>query len=302
VKLPHEATSRSPVVVELPVNTTDGLHLSGTLYTPAGPKLGGSVLVLPGIGFPRRAYRHLATYLSSHDYAVLTFDYRGMWGSGGSEGLSSASLGRWARADAIGAFHELKSLAPRAPLSILAHSFGGQILGLEPEFRDARAAATIGTSFGQPHNFDGRMKAFTWASWNLTLPFFSSFMRKTPGWLGTGEPLPAGVAREWARWGRGSDWCLSEAPSARQNFARFDAPLLALRATDDEIAPVRAERSFLRSFSRVSPRTYQVTPQELRRSKIGHGGLLKEWSLPVVGPLLLDHFAQRSTTLHPVRL
>lgn len=66
MKWMSEGATQSPIVSDLPVKSLDGLSLSGTVYIPVGPGLKGAVLVLPGIGFPRRAYRHLAEYLAAN--------------------------------------------------------------------------------------------------------------------------------------------------------------------------------------------------------------------------------------------
>ncbi len=280
------STSRVGRPIQIP--TLDGVSLPGTLVDPkVAPR--GTVLALPGIGYPRRSLRHIAAYLAQEGYRVLSLDYRGMWGAGGKRGLRTASLLTWAQMDAVSALRMIQE-EYAGPHFLLAHSFAGQMLGLAPELGEVEAAATIGTGFGSPQFFDGKMKAFVWASWHVTLPIFSSLMGATPRWLGIGESLPSGVARQWAEWGRADDWFLSQVPQARENFSSFSRPLLCLRATDDDIAPPRATEAYISQLNPNKVHSHVVTPQHFERQHLGHGGLLKPYALPWVGPLLHRHF------------
>ena len=59
--------------------------------------------------------------------------------------------------------------------------------------------------------------------------------------LGAGEDLPAGVAREWAEWGRDPDYLLLHARERKgAEFLRYSGPLRAMAFSDDTYAPRRA--------------------------------------------------------------
>lgn len=191
----------------------DGLELNATLYEPAHP-CRATLLALPGVGVPRRVFRHIGPWLSSRGLRVVSLDYRGRFGSAGRRGLETATLTAWACLDAAGAIRELEERYP-GPLALLAHSYAGQMPGLVDDFRKFRAVVTVGSGFGQPRHFSGRTRAFVTASWYLTLPVVTRVAAQVPAWLGLGEALPAGVAREWARWGRHPDWLLGHVAGAR---------------------------------------------------------------------------------------
>lgn len=269
------------------LSALDGLELQATLYEPAQP-CQATLLALPGIGVPRRVFRHIGPWLSSHGLRVVTLDYRGMFGSGGRRGLETASLTAWARLDAAGAIRDIEQRCP-GPLALLAHSYAGQMAGLVDDFRKFQAVVTVGSGFGQPHHFSGRTRAFVTTSWYLTLPVVSRFAAQVPGWLGLGERLPAGVAREWARWGRHPDWLLGHVAGARARYARFDRPILALDATDDDIGTVSAANALFAQYTGAAVERLRFTPEEVGRPRLGHSGLFKPEAATRVWPRILDH-------------
>jgi predicted alpha/beta hydrolase len=123
------------------ISATDGLSLTGRLYEPRGTPA-FHLLLLPGIGVPQRVFRHLATWLAERGVRVVSVDYRGMGESRHAEGaVATASLSHWAARDAVGALRFTERLAAGGPvLLLLAHSFGGQVLGFSAEFRRLQAA------------------------------------------------------------------------------------------------------------------------------------------------------------------
>ena len=114
--------------------------------------------------------------------------------------------------------------------------------------------------------------------------------RAAPGAIGVGEPLPGGVAREWARWGRADDWLLSCVEDAPRCYADFDRPVLALRATDDEIAPEPAEAAWIRTLSGAEVTTRTWAPSAIGVPNLGHFGLLRPAAAETVWPGILAHF------------
>ncbi len=275
--------------MNIDIPATDGVVLTGRIYEPPTSAV-DTVLALPGIGVPQRVFRHIGPWLAERGVRTISIDYRGMWGSGGRDGERTASLTTWAQRDAVGALRRAEALAGE-PVSILAHSFAGQMLGFHDAFRRARAVATIGSGFGQPVHFAGATRAWVTASWYVTLPVAAALASRIPPWLGIGESLPRGVGREWAKWGRSKDWLLTHVPGARERYARYDRPILALRATDDRIAPRRASRALLREL-RAAPVTYEeVSPDQAGTKRLDHAGLFRP-AAAVVWPRILAHFRQ----------
>jgi predicted alpha/beta hydrolase len=55
----------------------DGYELAATAFVPSRP-LRAAVVLNSATAVPRRIYRGFATYLAQRDFAVLTYDYRGV--------------------------------------------------------------------------------------------------------------------------------------------------------------------------------------------------------------------------------
>ena len=269
--------------VPVDVSAADGVRLVGREYAPEGEET-FVALLLPGIGVPQRALRHLGGFLAKEGVRALSIDYRGMGDSGSS--AKSATLRNWAERDAVGALRFAETRWGK-PVVLFGHSFGGQVVGLADDFSRLRSCVFIASQFGQAKNWDGfeRVKIATF--WRVILPVASRVFETVPGWTGAGEALPRGVAREWARWGRSPNWYLTQVGDAGQRLARFDRPILAFAASDDPIAPPRAVSALLTRFETARVVRRDVTPHDLGVAAIGHFGLLR----PMAKPLWRDMLA-----------
>ncbi len=267
----HSCESVSVTGLEL--KAADGVPLAAKLYSGANPvKL--TILMLPGIGVPQRAFRHLANWLALRGARCVTVDYRGIGQSATPEGIETASLLKWAREDAAAAMAFCKNAGPE-PVVLIGHSFGGQSVGLTEALSDVRAAVFIGSQFGQARHWDGAEKWRLAMYWHIFLPLVSAFYQVLPRWSGPAGPLPQGVAQEWARWGRSSNWYVSHNPESVDLLARFSAPILAYGMTDDLIAPPRAVSALLERFYATVPNRRSISPEQLGLKRIGHTGLLR---------------------------
>ncbi|MGD8860253.1 MAG: alpha/beta fold hydrolase [Myxococcales bacterium] len=282
-----DTTPSAPPGRFLAIPATDGLLLHGRLYEPPAGAF-GTALVLPGIAVPQRVLAGLCQWLSLRGLRAVSIDYRGMWGSGGDAGVRSATLTRWAHRDAVGALSYLRSRFGDDVVA-LGHSFGGQLLGMHDDFGQLRGAVMIGSGVGQLRLFRGRVRWTATAQFYGVLPLAARVFDVVPPWLGPGERLPAGVAREWSRWGRSPAWFFSAVPSTRESYRRFAVPTLALRATDDPIGTHRATQALLAEMPSAPRRYVQLTPAEVGVTKVGHMGLLRRSASASAWPLCLAH-------------
>jgi predicted alpha/beta hydrolase len=255
------------------ISARDAQPLAATLFEPlSGPVL-ANVLFLPGIGVPRRVFRWLGAWLAGGGIRSLSFDYRGMGDSLVGGALSSASLSAWATDDAPAALAYVRERFEDDPV-LIAHSFGGQALGLSSELHRVRGAILVGSQLGHVHHWRGLDRLRVELFWRALLPLSSLLWDPLPKCV-VGEALPAGVAREWARWGTSEDWLFSHVPDARERFAAFRAPLLAYGAWDDPIAPPSSVDALLACFTGTRAERVTIGRGELPASKVGHFGLLR---------------------------
>jgi predicted alpha/beta hydrolase len=277
---------------------TDGIALAARVYEPV-QKPSFDMLILPGIGVPQRLFRHLGTWLAGEGVRVVSIDYRGMGESTTDpRALATASLTNWARCDAVGALRFVEETGSGAPIVLLGHSFGGQALGFSDEFRRVAAAILVGSGFGQARHRDGIARVELAAYWRVLLPAAAAIWQVVPPWVLLGQPLPRGVAREWARWGRTRDWLLPHVDHAEARYAAFDRPIRAYAIADDDIAPPRAVADLLRNFRQAPLERIDIGPRDLDLPSLGHVGLFRPGQAQLVWREFLA-YGSRATARAP---
>ncbi len=256
----------------------DGTPLAADLHLPAdGAAPRGAVLLAPAMGVPRRFYRPVATYFAEAGLAVLVPDYRGIGGSAPPvlRGFA-ASLSEWADLDLRGALLHLQRRLPGVPITWFGHSVGGQLFGLIPDAPVTRALM-VGSQHGHWRNWTGRARLGMAALWWLGIPVLTALTGKLPmRRFGGGEDLPAGVAREWARWGRARDYLVGHAHRrGPSGFATFDGELLAYAITDDAYAPPSSVTPLVDAFTHARTELVRVAPERLGLARLGHFGAFR---------------------------
>ena len=272
----------------LPLRASDGARLGGSLYEPAA-HAEMTVLMVPGIGISQRLFRRIGAWLADQGVRAFGVDYRGIGESASLEGRRTATLTRWAQLDAAAAY-EYCERQWREPVVLLAHSFGGQVLGLAPQLAGVRAAVLVGSQLGQPRNWDGWQRLRLTAYWHVVLPIACLLVDPLPPALAFGTELPRGAAREWGSWGRSRQWLLSKHPEARATFAAFRAPLRAYAVSDDAIAPRRAVAALLELLPQTCVDRRDLTPAELGLREIGHLGVFRNPECEPIWREILDFF------------
>ena len=252
----------------------DGYRLGATLYGRRADG-GRAVLVLPATGVPQEYYARFAEFLAARGFAVLTFDYRGIGRSRtGDIRKLDARMRDWALLDVAAAFDFLQRIS--ADVSVVGHSFGGQVLGLLPEPERVRTALIVGSQSGYWKHWSLLGRAWMWPTTHVALPLVSRLHGYFPAArLGFGEDLPAGVAIEWARWCRNPRYLVGDL-GVEAAYARFAAPLRAYAISDDAFAPVRAVRALLDLYPSSKGEVVEIRPRDIGVRSIGHFGFFRE--------------------------
>jgi predicted alpha/beta hydrolase len=93
--------------------------------------------------------------------------------------------------------------------------------------------------------------------------------------FGMGEDLPAGVALEWARWGRSpeylGDW---------SGHAALAAPILSFSFADDPFAPRAAVDALHARYGSRELARRHVAPADVGAARIGHFGFFRPGVAP----------------------
>ncbi|MCP3139858.1 alpha/beta hydrolase family protein [Pyxidicoccus xibeiensis] len=261
--------------VPFPIRARDGYTLSGTLYPHSGTELGGVVLVSAAVGARQRYYGRFAAWLAGRGLPTVTYDYRGIGGSR-PESLTGfgAQFQDWGALDLAGAIATVRERFPGRRVLVVGHSAGGQLLGLADNAREVSALLTVTSGSGYYRLFPQRLRMAL--NWRVLAPVLVKSFGKLPGWAGTGEDLPAGVAEQWARWCLTPDYLLSEGGEARREaYASLDLPLRAYSFTDDPIGSPEAVRALLSIYADAAVEHRLLSPEQLGQP-IGHFGFFRE--------------------------
>ncbi len=276
--VPYE--ERASVSRELRLETEDGVRLAATLFSPA-PRLGTArrrvVIVNSAMAVPRRYYAPFARFLAASGLHVLTYDYRGIGESRLDEAAARrARLRHWGEQDFAAAVAWVdRELGPAETL-VVGHSVGGQIVGLAPNNERVRRLLLVGAQSGDWRLWPPGSRARVLAFWyGVVFPVTRVLGYLPAGVLG-GEPVPGGVAREWARWARRRGYMVGGGDAARaRGYARLTAPIYAYSFADDELAPPTAVEALLDLYGAVEKKHRHVAAAQLGLRSIGHFGFFR---------------------------
>ncbi|WP_411888294.1 alpha/beta fold hydrolase [Hydrocarboniphaga effusa] len=262
----------------------DGQKLVGWHYGHPRPQ--AAVLICGATGVRQRFYANFATWLASQGYAVLTFDYRGIGDSlhNAHPRQSRARKQHWGEYDMPAALDALAQRHPGVPLLLIGHSVGGQLVGLMPNHDRLDGVVQVASSSG----YVGGIRMPTrWAArllLALYVPATVRLLRYTPAKrIGWGEDLPAGVARQWARWCLRPGYVLNgfEHEVQHHYYDEFRAPIVSIAASDDPIATRRNVDDLLRLFTQAPQQRLCLEPNEFGLQRIGH----VDWFRPALSRL-----------------
>ena len=279
-------------IKQIHFDATDGFRLAGTLFSGAPslpPANGPLVLVSAATGAPRGFYAAFARHLVAHGCrAVLTYDYRGLPDSPRPEGFRGRiNMRDWARLDMPAAIRRLDREAPGHAMVGVGQSFGGQALGL----------------CGMPQRFDRYvMVACLSGYWRHTdtpwqnlvsmhvvgLPL-TALLGRTARWMGLGEPFPASVFRDWARWCFHPEYFFDDpAVGAREGYATVDMPVLCLGMTDDVWGTPRAVHALMKHYVHADIEERWLSPRDAGGQPIGHLGFFRSRFRDTLWPDVTD--------------
>jgi predicted alpha/beta hydrolase len=266
-----------PNITDLNFPATDGYSLGATLFEPQ-ERNGRAVLVNPAMAVKRGYYHKYAAYLAGRGFTVLTYDYRGV-GDSAPKKLRGfeARLADWGVKDTHAAIEWLLNRYPAHKLLVVAHSVGGQILGLTPLNSRIEGVFMVACQSGYWGNWPGLYKLGVLAIWCLIVPIPAKLLGYLPGKVMLmSEDLPAGVVLEWARGGRHPDYILSlYRNTSCDHFATLTAPVMSYSFGDDHYAPEATVKALLPFYPNAQKTHNNVQPKDIGVDNIGHFGFFR---------------------------
>jgi predicted alpha/beta hydrolase len=248
-------------------------QLGARVFSPEGEAAAG-ILINCGTGLTQRFYKHLARYLAGQGFEVLTYDYRGMGESAPDTLVGfSADKTTWAREDFRAAIGWHRARAPSRPLFVIGHSFGGQAIGFLEESRELDGIILIAAQSGDLRHWTGDDRKKLDHSFNVIVPEMTETHGFLPGEYGTGDDLPAEVAREWRRWCTTAGFFTGLYPETLDNFAEIRGPVLSITFSDDTFyAPRPAVEEMLGWLENADIDDRVIDPASIGEEEIGHFG------------------------------
>ncbi len=260
------------------IAAADGFRLAATLFRAAHADA-PLVIIAAATAVKRGYYEKFARFLAQHGLHALTFDYRGIGGSRPArlKGFR-AEMHEWGELDLAGVIDWATEVLAPPQILYVGHSVAGQILPLAKNHRRVSAAYLVASQSGYWKLWNGKERMMVFALWYLSIPIATALFGYFPGWmLGNAEDIPAGIAREWARWGRRPEYLLSHARDTQSKFAAVQIPLKLVSFADDAlIAPQRAVATIASWYGSTNKEHMHLHPIQIGVKAIGHFGFFRE--------------------------
>jgi len=252
----------------------DGYVLGGSYF----PALGGSntpVLICPATGVKQGFYYAFAQWLSEQGHPVMVFDYRGVGVSLAEAHVrySKARKQDWGECDMPAALNWLLAKTAAQQAHVIGHSAGAQLAGLMPNHHAVRSLTAVSASSGYIGNIRWPFRAMAIGLMWGYIPLSVRLLGYGPAkWLGGGEDLPAGVARQWAAWCRRPGYVENAFGTEiqRHYYAAFQAPIAVVAAADDVLVTPRSIADWLRLLPNARHAVHLLQPAEVDGQAIGH--------------------------------
>lgn len=283
-----------PQPLELALPTVNGRQLGALCHEPAGEPV-AQIIIHGATATPQRYYGSFARHLAWRGFRVLTYDYRGI-GRSRVEPLAeeTVTMDGWID-DAAAAQRWLVERDPGLPLLAIGHSFGGQIAAAVDAGRSPEGLLLVASGSGHWRGYAPAQRPQLWLTWNVGVPLLARGFGYVPGWAGLGEDLPAGVARQWARWCLSPEYFASERPDLRDRLAAYDGRVLALGFSDDDFAPEGNVRWLVQQLASADVEHQQLHPQQLALPSVGHFGAFRATAAATLWPRLVGYLHAAAT-------
>jgi predicted alpha/beta hydrolase len=242
-----------------------------------------TVVISSAMGVARRYYRAFASYLATQGMTVVTYDYRGIGESAPPRLRGFSARARdWGQLDLSGVLAWVHDQNPASKTAVVGHSIGGQLLGLAPNAELIDRAVLVAAQAGSVRHWPGWSRVGLAALWYGAVPALSLLSGKLPmSWFGLGENVPAGVAREWAAWGRSADYLFDARHEIDlTGYDRLAIPLRAYSFADDRYAPKPAVEALLRRYPAARIEHHHRQSGAPHARAVGHFGFFRANVVP----------------------
>lgn len=256
------------------LKTTTGHSINVSIFLPKKSN-NKSIVISSATGVLQKFYSKFAAHFCSFGFTVYTFDYYGI-GNSNSKNLkkNAANLNTWAL-DQAAVLKLVKQNQPHHKITLITHSIGGQLIGLNPEIHIVDSIITVASQTGYWKYFKGfsrlRMLSFWYALIPITTPLFGYFPAKK---LGLFENIPKHVVYQWRKWGIHPEYMYGQFNDLQFNAIKcnvlvlsFPRDLFASKASVDWLAA---------KFTNTKVDRRHIIPEDLQIEDVQHFGFFRE--------------------------
>ena len=259
------------------IPATDGFPLAATLFEP--PSAAKAVVIISAAtAVSRRYYAAYARFVMSQGFVAVTYDYRGIADSKNTAPLDTRAvrMRHWGARDLAGVIDEMHRRYPHLLIAAVGHSVGGQLLGLAANNHRVAVQLGLAAQSGYWRHWPLRRRLGMFWLWHVTLPVIAKLLGKIPARLMGGE-IPAGVALEWARWGRNPAYFCDDADQTlHEHFERYLGRMCFIAISDDDdFAPHAAVVALTQIYCNAHIEMQIIRPEDFGLTAIGHFGFFR---------------------------
>lgn len=259
----------------LKLTTDDGKSLNAIFY-PCQHSV-ATVVIASALGVPQKFYRQYAEYLNTQGLQCLSFGYRGTGDSPYTGDLSKLQLIDWGVQDLQAALAYATRLNSQSQQTFLiAHSIGGQVLGMAKDADRLAGAIFVGSSAPYWKRWQGLRKLNMFINACVMLPLLSSFGSSFPAkHVGLASwNLPSPLIKQWAAWMRDRDYLFGTRFGFDiSHYGQLSFPIRSYAMDDDTLAPEVNVKWLLKFYSRANKENLLLQKSDI--GPIGHTGFFR---------------------------
>jgi len=251
--------------IKLNIKTKNGAILGATKFVSQTHK-NQIILISSAAGVRQKYYSKFAAFFASQGFVVYTFDYSDIGESNATiKALknNTYSLKNWGDNDQAAMITYVKSEYPKASLTLITHSIGGQLIGLNPNYKLIDKIIMVASQSGYWKHFKGIQKIKMFLFWYLLIPAITPVYNYFPAKkMGLFENLPKNIAYEWAQWGRNKKYMMNFYDSKTYFYEAIKVPMLVLSFSKDKFAPKNTVDWMANQYKNVLLERLHHTPKK----------------------------------------
>lgn len=235
------------------------------------------VIIAPAMGVSAKFYKEVALYLQQQGFLSVLFNFTGIGTSRIEMCKSNYGMLDWAHKNMDFILVNVRKNFPNSKLIWLAHSAGGQMLGLCKQNQVLDKVVTVSSGVGYWRLNAPALKRKVHLFWHFIVPVSIFFYGYYPGKkLKIVGDLPKKAAFDWRRACMKPNYLQDIFPEFAENYTKLQAPIVAFYPTDDDMLSLASVEKLNSQFTNSKSTVISVTPEELNAKHIGHMGLLKK--------------------------